>query len=189
MKRSGYTLIELIVSIAIIAMITAIFLVNYHSTTRRADLRLTAQRVVSDIRLTQNYALGLMSYGAVDNRVAPAGGWGIVFDSDSSEYSTFADITPNHLFDIGEAEADYGAIIHTLPANFIIEDIKVKQISGLIISVPKVNIIFLPPDPKVFINALESNQEVELVLKDQTTEETKNIKINFLGLAEVLGEQ
>ena len=53
MKRSGFTLIELIVSMAIITMITAIFLVNYRSTTRRADLRLTAQRVVSDIRLTQ----------------------------------------------------------------------------------------------------------------------------------------
>ena len=189
MKRSGFTLIELIVSMAIITMITAIFLVNYRSTTRRADLRLTAQRVVSDIRLTQNYALGLMSYGANENKVAPAGGWGVVFDSGSGEYSTFADITPNHVYDIGERETDYGALVHNLPTNFIFESLKIKQTNGTIISVPKVNIIFLPPDPKVFINASESNQEVELTLKDQASAETKVIKINFLGLAEVVGEE
>ncbi|BFD24881.1 MAG: type II secretion system protein [Candidatus Parcubacteria bacterium] len=188
MKKSGFTLIELIVSLGIIAMITAIFLVNYRSNTQRSDLRLTAQRVVSDIRLVQNYALGLMSYGPSQNQQAPAGGWGMVFNSDSNEYFTFADTTPNRLADPGESEEAYGAIRNELPDNFFIESIRIKQVSGTLITVPKATIAFLPPDPKVFINAYEENQEAELVLKDKISGETKTIRINFLGLAEVLGD-
>ena len=188
MKKSGFTLIELIVSMTIITMITAIFLVNYKATTQRSDLRLTAQRVVSDIRLVQNYALGLMSYGPNNLKKAPAGGWGIVFDAGSGEYSTFADVTPNRLLDLGEDDEAYGAIHNQLPDNFIVDSIKVKQAGGTIITAPKASIAFLPPDPKVFINAYEENQEVEVVLKDKISGEIKTIRINFLGLAEVLGD-
>ncbi|MBU3664044.1 MAG: prepilin-type N-terminal cleavage/methylation domain-containing protein [Bacteroidetes bacterium] len=63
MKKKGFTVIELVVSIAIISMVTAIFLVNYRTVNRRSDLTMISQKVVTDIRMAQNYSLGLARYG------------------------------------------------------------------------------------------------------------------------------
>ena len=88
MQKPGMTLIELLTSIAVIALISGIFLANYHSNIKRTDLTMTSQTAVADIRLAQGNALGLLKYqGQV-----PAGGWGAYFSTvASSTYVIFAD--------------------------------------------------------------------------------------------------
>ena len=60
---AGFTLIELMVSVSIVALVSGIFLVNYHSANKQSELSMSAQKLVSDIRLAQSYSLGSKEYG------------------------------------------------------------------------------------------------------------------------------
>lgn len=56
MSQRGYTLIEMLLSVAILSLLTGISLPVYESFVRRNDLDLTAQSVVSSIRRAGTYA-------------------------------------------------------------------------------------------------------------------------------------
>jgi prepilin-type N-terminal cleavage/methylation domain-containing protein len=132
----GFTLVEMLVSIFIIATMSTIFLVNYHSTNKRSELGIIKQKVASDIRLVQNYSLGSKTYDGVN---VPSGGWGIRFATSTPDsYIIFADINENKFYDQGEAIET-----KTLPAG-----ITVSYLSGL----DFYDIVFLPPDPECYIN-------------------------------------
>ncbi len=179
MKKSGFTLIELIVSTAVIAMVTGIFLANYSSTNRRTDLTMTAQKLVTDIRLAQNYALGLARYGSSGSTNVPAGGWGIHFDLlNNKQYIVFADDNNNRLYDGGESNPSFGAQVFTLPENVIIESLSPVE--------SKVDITFLPPDPVTTITGASIHKQLDIILKDTKTNTIKTVRVNFLGLAEVI---
>ena len=181
MKKNGYTLIELMVSIAIISMMTGIFLANYSSANRRTDLTMTAQKMVTDIRLAQNYALGLARYGTTGSTNVPLGGWGVHFSkSRNDQYVVFADDNGDTLYSIGEDDLAKGAQITTLPTNVIIDSISTGN---------SADVTFTPPDPITSINngvTVGTSTSVSIVLKDLRTNSIKTVKINFLGLTEVI---
>ncbi len=176
----GFTLIELLTSISIIALMTGIFLVNYRSSERRADLVFSSQILVSDIRFAQAKALGLFNYGGE----LPQGGWGIYFNTtNQGEYKVFADVNGNYQYDDNEANETAGGLTIDLSRGIIIDQLKVDEetVTGL-------NIVFLPPDPKTYINhQAEAEQSImaEIVLKDINNDNTATIAINYLGLIEV----
>lgn len=199
MKKPGFTLIELIVSISIIALVTGIFLTNYSSANRRSDLTMTAQKMVTDIRLAQNYGLGLSRYGLSGSTNVPAGGWGIHFDLvnyGNKKYVIFADDDGNGAYNSGEDNLLYGAQITSLPDNIIIESMVVETAVGTGVGFStetRADITFLPPDPVTTINSPnnyslgpEFNKQVDVVLKDLKTNNIKTVRINYLGLAEVV---
>lgn len=181
MKKSGFTLIELIVSVGVITMVTGIFLANYSSANRRSDLVMTAQKMVSDIRMAQNYALGLARYGLSGSLNVPAGGWGIHIDLQNygnNKYVLFADDNNNQSFDSGEADVRYGAQITTLPTNIVIDSVSMGT---------KADITFLPPNPITTIKmAVSTIPQADIILKDVKTNNTKKVRVNYLGLAEVI---
>ena len=180
LKKSGFTLIELIVSVSIMGMMTALFLVNYHSANRRSDLTMTAQKMVADIRMAQNYALGLARYGAAGSLNVPTGGWGLNIDlaNSNKQYLIFADDDGDKIYDSGEANLAYGALVSSLPSNIIIESLSVGQ---------RANITFLPPDPITTIyGPIATSSEININLKDLSTNNIKTVKINFLGLVELV---
>jgi len=182
MKKRGFTLIELIVSISVITLVTGIFLANYSSTNRRTDLTMTAQKMVSDIRMAQNYSLGLARYGISDAASVPLGGWGVHFNlplEGNKQYIIFADDNGDKIYNGSEeAIAANGAEIMTLPNNIIIDSISVGS---------KADVIFLPPDPITTITGpITTYPQVDIVLKDLTTQSIKTVRINFLGLIEVI---
>ena len=186
MKKSGFTLIELIVSIGIIAMVTGIFLANYSSANRRTDLTMTSQKMVTDIHMAQNYALGLARYGLSGSTNVPIGGWGIHFDLQNygnNKYIIFADDNGNTVYDEGsENVLANGAQVTTLPNN-----ITISAINMLGNSSNKADITFVPPDPLTIITgSLATSSLVDIVLKDTKTNAIKTVRINFLGLAEVM---
>jgi len=181
MKKSGFTLIELIVSVSIIAMVTGIFLANYSSANRRSDLIMTSQKLVSDIRMAQNYALGLTRYGLSGSTNVPLGGWGIHFDLQSygtNKYVIFADDNGNGVYDSGEDNISNGAQVTSLPTNISINSLS----SG-----NKADITFLPPDPITTITGSSAtSSQVDIILKDSKSNTIKTVRVNFLGLAEVI---
>lgn len=196
-NKRGFTLIEMLTSIGIIIMISTIFLANYKTSNKRSDLVMTAQKVVADIHAAQNNALGLVNYGDT----FPAGGWGINFNLDRSygrsQYILFADLnspgyqeageetSPDYgymRYDEGEGSPSLGARTITLPANIVIDSLTTDNGSTNL-----ANVTFLPPDPKTNIfDGTNMGKYLLVVLKDTTDGTTKTIRVNFLGLAEVI---
>lgn len=180
--QTGFTLVELLVSLSIISLLTALFLANYHNTNQRTDLVMAAQTMVTNIRFAQANALGLVRYdGAV-----PAGGWGVFLSSYSDEkdkYIIFADIDGDQSFSSNESVANYGAKIVSLPNNITIDNLETD--SGQ--KVEKVNVIFLPPDPITYIaTEYGTTTALNIRLKESLNNTTKTIRVNFLGLVEVI---
>jgi type II secretory pathway pseudopilin PulG len=179
-KAGAFTLLEVIVSLAIITMLITIFLTNYNAGSRNNDLTFAAQKMISDIRLAQNNALGLAAYGGS----LPPGGWGIHLSaSQNTAYLLFADANavPNHIYDSGEAVTASGGRTFTLPANLIIDYLESGGSSRTAL-----DITFLPPDPStmIYYGAFSSSTNAVIRLKDTVTGKTKNVNVNILGLIE-----
>lgn len=180
----GFSLIELIVSISIIALLSALFLANYRSTSRRTDLVMAAQTLVTDIRFAQANALGLIKY---DDEV-PAGGWGIyasaanVAANGNTGYTLFADENDDQIMNTGEAAANLGGKRIDLPPNIVIDRLTLGTSE-----VSAANITFLPPDPITRLRGSAGTSTVlEIRLREKVNDTTKTVRVNFLGLVEVI---
>jgi prepilin-type N-terminal cleavage/methylation domain-containing protein len=165
----GFTLIELLVSVSIITILTGVFLTNYHSTNKRSEINMIAQKMLSDIHLVQSKSLSLAEYGASN---IPLGGWGIHLVNGESEYIIFADNNGDNMYNIGEAEEAKGAKTINM-GNVSINNINLAEI---------LDIVFLPPNPKVYFNGT-LGEEAIISLSDSESE--KKININFLGVVDI----
>ena len=188
-NKYAFSLIELLVSLGIIMMITVIFMADYKTANKRTDMTMTAQKIVADLHLAQNNALGLVKY----NGSVPAGGWGLNFDATNNRYTLFADLnapgkTGYMDYDSSlEGDVNSGARVNNLSSNIIISSM---ELSGNIATttVTSANVTFLPPDPKTNIYSSGSTSTLlEIKIQDKTNSKSvKTIRINFLGLAEVI---
>ena len=177
----GFSLIELIVSISIITLLTAIFLANYHTINQRTDLTMAAQVMVTDIRMAQANSLGLIQY----NGEVPLGGWGVFVSgyADDNSYAIFADVDGTQDASGDESATQFGAKIVVLPRNITIDSLTTQNNQV----VQKANIIFLPPDPLTYIiTDLGTTTALNIRLKESLNNTTKTVRVNFLGLVEVI---
>lgn len=194
-KYPAFTLIEMMTSIFIIILITGIFTANYHTGNKRTDLMMTAQKMVTDIRLAQNNTMGLIRYG--DD--FPPGGWAVNFNlNEKNKYTIFADLNAPAIsldayqssFDYNyrrynpdEGLEEYGARIITLPQGIEINSLKTSISPAPLM----VNVNFLPPDPiTVIFDGSQEASWLEITLKDMQDGEIRTVLVNFLGLIEVL---
>jgi len=183
----GLTLVEMIVSIAMIAIITSVFATNYHSTNKRTDLIMTAQSLVSDIHWAQNNTLGLVKYGTA----VPPGGWGVHFDLDQpNEYIVFADLNAPGTAGYLEYDENTEGLVSSGARRVSLSDkinLSALAIAGTgELDANWVNITFLPPDPITNINSnLGTSTALEIELTEVQSNSKKVIQVNFLGLAEV----
>lgn len=142
---------------------------------------MTAQMLVADFRYVQANALGLVKYDGE----SPAGGWGVLVSSDPQEYKVyriFADVNDDGLYNNDEAQINLGARVVNLPKNIHIESLKLNGVDK-----PKVAITFLPPDPIVRMTAFNATgTELEIKLKEVVNNTTKTVRVNFVGLVEVI---
>jgi len=166
----GFTLLEMMVSISIIALITAIFLVNYHSTNQVTSFANALQKLSSDIRVAQNNSLGSKDF----NGTVPRGGWGAHFNmASSSQYIIFADINGNGQYDAGEEYqitnfAQNVGISSTSPAG------------------PLLDITFRPPDPTTLFNGTSTISNAAVNIKDTVNNLSKTVEVNFLGMIDLV---
>lgn len=179
--RSGFTMLELMVSLGIMAILIGSFVVNYRGGSRNSELGLAAQKLVSDIRMVQNSALGTTRY----NGKVPIGGWGLHFDKTSGNnlaYTVFADVDGDKNYDgASESNAVYGGRRMNLPENISISEL-------LFNAAPKntIDVIFLPPDPETLIwDGFSTTTNATIRIRHSVTGVTKDAYVNFFGLIEV----
>ena len=93
-KQSGFTLVEMIVAIAILALLISTGIIGYRYHQKRVTVRLTAERFVSEARKQQSNALGMVLPADED--------WAIGIESDN-EYFLFKDKDLNHYYNSGDS--------------------------------------------------------------------------------------
>lgn len=181
--NTGYTLIELIVSISIIVILTALLLPNYHAGGRQNSLVGAIQQLSGNLRLVQNYAIGAKKN---NNNQIPLGGWGIYLSASSSNYILYSDNNGDHNYTIGEMYRQVN-----LPSGMIFDDAGFfgKNSAGIDFSSGNLYISFEAPDPVTHINStdpsLVDGNSVNIVIKDTKANRTKTISVNFFGLIDV----
>jgi len=183
-SKPAFSIIEMVVSVAIIILISGIFLANYRNNVRRSDLSMTTNILAADTRLAQSYSLGLVKY---DN-VFPDGGWGIDLDlAQNDRYFFFADGYDN-LADYqrqdNESLAEYKGKTVVLPADIRIQKIRVN-VGGDWEETNHLAVTFTPPSPKTIIynvDASEKAEEAIVTLVNTKDNSTMNLLVNFVGL-------
>lgn len=136
----GFTLAELLVSIAIIVIVTGAMLVQWRGGSRTTILRRQAQIIVLDLRRAQNLALAATSFqGSVPN------GYGIFFTmSQPDRYILFADTNSNQLYDSAEA-------VETIVLERATTIFSLRNATGDTPSVNTLTVFFCPPNPNTYI--------------------------------------
>ncbi|MFH1661812.1 MAG: prepilin-type N-terminal cleavage/methylation domain-containing protein [Candidatus Falkowbacteria bacterium] len=175
-SRSGFTLVELLTSIFIIALISGVFMANYHVTNEKNKLDLAAQELASNIRLAQNYALGSKEF----NGSIPVGGWGVEISYNDVIYKIFADLD-NSMHSWG-APVDEDFQVIDLPNGM---RINTNNCSGGL-DYGMANIVFIPPDPETILWSDNDGLTNEICIDlNDVSGRIKTIKINKFGLIDI----
>lgn len=181
-------MIEMMVSVAIIILISTMFLANYRSGIKRSDLSMATNILAADTRLAQSYSLGLVKY----DTVFPDGGWGVHFNlNEKDRYYFFADgyLDPaDYLFQANEALPQYKGKTTIFNSDIRLKDIEVK-VNGVSYHPEKITITFTPPNPKTVIYDITHEQigeEATVTLENIKDGSTMKMLVNFVGLVDTL---
>lgn len=160
----GFTLLELLVAVAIIALVSTYVLVNYRATQNRVDVRLEAYRFAATVRQAQNYALGAYE----NNGAVPVGGWG-VYIADSANYRLFAD-DGDHVFDAGDAVVEAKQLPDTVVFPATSQDHE---------------FVFLPPNPTTYLDGVNQGSVTITLQQADDASNTHTVTMNAFGLVDV----
>jgi len=170
-KESGLTLTEILVTIAIIIILSGLIIANSGAGKSQLALSRSANKLAQDIRRAQEMA---MSAEKCPTGTGCAGqippGYGIYLIQNSENYLLYADTNPGEIYDGGDAG------IETIPLE---KGIHIKDLGPA-----STSINFKPPDPKINISGGGNEVFIVIALKaDQT--KTRTIRVNKAGLISV----
>jgi len=166
-KKSGFTLVELLVVIGVILTVTGAVVINYRRG-GRIDLQRTVVDISQQVREVEEMALASEKV----NGSVPAGGYGVYFNSNNpSSYIIFADGNENGTYQPFEKIRE-----EKIESNVEIYNLFPKSGKSL-------SIVFIPPEPKVKINNDFDNAYAQVTFKRQNGMEA--IYINKIGLISI----
>ena len=165
--KEGFTLIELIIVMAIMGIMFAVAVPQYSKVRDSRALSFGEEQVVNDIRMVQNYAYSILK----NDGSFPVGGYGINFLNNSNEYIIFAD---------KDGDMEYDGAPEIFEKIKLSQDVKiislkvnsVEEVDGV------VDLVFTPPYGKVFIdknNKITGNFiDLEIVISNDSGSRTIN---------------
>jgi len=167
--KKGFTLIELVVSVGVIAIISSALFLNWRPAQGTFALRQAAFQLMGDLRRVQQLSLSTQEFSCVPLPAESHTGFGLYLNSgDSDSYQVFENCNDaNYSWDSGEE-------IETLnfPSGVTIQSFTPSSSGAL-------SIFFVPPDPDTYINDLPSGQEAEITLTNGSL--TAIVKVNSSG--------
>ncbi|RLC38234.1 hypothetical protein DRH27_02765 [Candidatus Falkowbacteria bacterium] len=196
-QNRGYTIIEMLVSISIIAVISGIYLMNYKAADNQFLLDQAVQQLAGDIRRAQNYALGQKEF----NDSPPAGGWGLFFEinpPNNQYYVLFADVDGDNFYSGSTENFGNGNKKKiNFPEKIDIDNVIITKSSGPS-EINKNTITFKAPDAFIQIcdmagpscNEISDDYyEMKIIVDDDIrpnkTGNTRSITINKYGLIDI----
>ena len=190
-NRSGFTLLEMMIVMAIIAILALVTFANYRTASQQFALQRAVAKMSQDIRRVQAMAgqewEGCESSSGqypIDYQYS----YGIFFeraDDRPTSYTLYSDCNGNDKYDDGlSGEVE----IIELEGNTEISNFSGEFLSppgGTINNNQKLHIVFIPPDPDVkVINGGEKNNilSVSIEITNTITEQPKTLTIYKSGL-------
>lgn len=175
----GFTVVEMMVVVAVIVIITAIVTVNYRSGQKQLALQRAANKLAQDIRRAQEMAMAAEEASACVGHLGYVYGAGIYINiNEPDRYHLFGDCNGNNKYQ----PADMDIIIE--PEDF--KDVEIAPSPDN--TFKKLHIVFTPPEPAVYIKDVPDGQDVDLEgttitlrIKNDPTK-TKTITVNRAGL-------
>lgn len=173
--KKGFTLVELIVSVTIIAVVSSALLLGWNPARDIFNLRHAAFQVANDLRRTQQLSLSTHEFDCLPLPSEAYTGFGLYLETSSpTGYKVFENCSSdNRIWNSGEE-------VETLSFTDGIEIQSLEKTGSLVNSL---SVLFVPPDPDTYINEEASGQEVEITLTNGSS--TAVIKINNSGRIEV----
>jgi prepilin-type N-terminal cleavage/methylation domain-containing protein len=161
--KKGFTIIELLVSLGIFVVVTAMVVTNFRGGSQSDELKIAADTLVSNLRKAQNMALAGEQVGGI----TPPGGYGVYFTLGTPlQYIVFADFNGNQKYDLGEDLSD-GKII--LAKNVVITGVRPLANSS---------VVFKPPKPTTYINGGTADNVLEVDLGHSVSGKIRKILVN-----------
>ncbi|MFH0854315.1 MAG: prepilin-type N-terminal cleavage/methylation domain-containing protein [bacterium] len=171
-KQSAFTIIEMLVSISVLAIMTVFAVSNFRAGEKKIQLNMAANVLISDIRKVQNMVLNGAEW---DGQTMPSFGYGMNFLEDS--YIIFADNNGNKKYDLGE-------LIKTVQLFNV--SIAVDQYSNNDLT----DMVFSPPKARACLNNntcspcdcnIKNEGIFNLILTHNRTNEQISISINQIS--------
>jgi prepilin-type N-terminal cleavage/methylation domain-containing protein len=145
----GFTIVELIVVLAIFGFVSSIILFNYSGFSTNITIQDLSQQIALELRKAQVYALGThtLTGGGFPK------GYGVYFDlSDPKHFTLFADINGNRQYDsIGQCGSAGAECVETFSINTGDKIEKICTQNNTICGSQKTHIAFSRPNPDAHI--------------------------------------
>lgn len=202
-NSGGFTLVELLASMVIFAVITAAVVANLRVGQRSNELRLAAAELASALHRARTMAqtgravdLCDADSGAFAGFVwqsgntckhslrVPPGGFGIRLDGDQTAFF-FADAIPDASGNMDrsykEGERLFSEAVN-FPGVIVIEDISLTSEPALAAqSVENIDIVFEPPAADIWIDGSQDAQEARITLGHRRSDQTRTVVIRRLS--------
>lgn len=173
--KKGFTLVELMVVVAVIAISSSILLLNWEPAQKAFNLRHAAFQLAEDLRRAQQLSLSTHQFQCNPLPAEDHTGYGLYLNTSSTtSYQVFENCNDeNRSWDSGEERET----LH-FTSGISIQGLKVGSSP-----VNNLSILFVPPNPDTYINENSSGQEAEITLTNGKA--TAVVKINNGGRIEV----
>ena len=170
--KKGFSLIELIIVLSIIAILLSLLVANFNLGFSFANLNSSQSSIYHNLRLAQNHAMSNRSY----NEFLPAY-WGLNFKKGDDFFYFFADLDGDLRMSPGESEKDWGGKKVKLASNVFINYLSWE--------IPEINVLFEIGSGKMLLyipseNHILTSKPVQIELGDRRYDRVG--KIISLGL-------
>lgn len=171
-KREGFVILELVVVLAIIALISGIMFISLKTGKQSLALDRAAHKVAQDIRKTAELALRSKPYTCIKPG-SFSSGYGMRFDDPDVFYIRFADCNGNKTYQPSDDKIE---------ETITLEDgVRIQSVTA-----GALHILFIPPNPEIFINGSSAVNPGQIVLELKSNPSvTRTITVNNKGMIRV----